>query len=211
MTEVLDTNIDYNFNNNKTNKTNSLLEDYKNILAKKCCFYCGSFNHLCRECPSEKRDSANYKLEIGKWAEKYVSHYSCPNCECHSLKFLGNHTPSLDIVCTSCGHMIEVKSKCLSINKLPEDIWMYHGNYNYYKKRVSQGLTFVIVIYAVNRITKQFHIRKVLYATNEQIKKSKAIKVVKNNEGKNSKIFIPNINILESWDILDKTSIEVHE
>ena len=88
---------------------------------------------------------------------------------------------------------------------------MYHGNFNYYKKRVSQGLTFVIVIYAVNRITKQFHIRKVLYAKNEQIKKGKEIKVLKNIDGKNSKIFIPNINRLESWNILDKSNIKVHD
>ena len=175
----------------------------------KSCFYCGSTKHLCRDCPKEKHDSTNYKLQIGKWAEKYVSQYNCPNCKCHNLKFLGNHTPSLDIVCENCGHMIEVKSKCLSINKLPNDIWMYHGNYDFYRKRVSQGLTFVIVIYAVNRQTKNFHVRKVLYINNQIIQKEEKIKVLKNNDNKNSKIIIPNINKLDDWNILINT-IEAH-
>lgn len=207
MTEFIKNRINDPFKNNICTSHNC--NNFCNKNNVKSCFYCGSNEHLCRDCPIEKRDSSNYKLQIGKWAEKYVSHYNCPNCSCNSLKFLGNHTPSLDIVCTNCGHMIEVKSKCLSISKLPNDIWMYHGNYNFYKKRVSQGLTFVVVIYAVNRITKNFTIRKVIYVNNKQIRDMKDIQVVKNNEGKNSKIFIPNINILQNWDIMDK-SIEAH-
>jgi hypothetical protein len=65
------------------------------------------------------------------------------------------------------------------------------------------------VIYAVNRITKNFTIRKVIYINNKQIRDMKDIQVIKNNDGKNSKIFIPNINILQNWDVMDK-SIEAH-
>jgi len=171
---------------------------------RKRCHYCNSTRHLCRNCPIEKADSTNYKLEIGKWAEEYVAQYSCPKCKGDTLKFLGNHTPSLDIICNECGHMIEVKSKCLSIEKLPKDIWMYHGNYDFYKKRVSQGLTFVIVIYAVNRQTKKFYIRKVLYINNEQIKNNINIHVIKNNESNSSKILIPNIKKFMNWTIINK-------
>ena len=180
--------------NNLINKNNT----------KKTCFYCGSDKHLCRNCPIEKADSINYKLEIGKWAEKYVSNYSCPHCNCNTLNFLGNHTPSLDILCETCGHMIEVKSKCLSVEKLPKDIWMYHGNFNFYKKRVTQGLTFVIVIYAVNRRSKKFKIRKVLYINNKEIKNNTNIQVIKNIDSNNSKIIIPNIKKFENWNIIDK-------
>ena len=193
-------------NTNICNKTHNLnLYSNKINNKNKNCFYCGSNQHLCRDCPKEKRDSTNYKLQIGKWAEQYVSNYVCPNCSDNSLKFLGNHTPSLDIICTSCGHMIEVKSKCLSINKLPDDIWMYHGNFNFYKKRVNQGLTFVVVIYAVNRLTKAFNVRRVLYIENNVIKENKKINVIKNKDGKNSKIFIPNINKLKKWNIMENT------
>ena len=81
---------------------------------------------------------------------------------------------------------------------------MYHGNYEFYKKRVTQGLTFVIVIYAVNRQTRNFSVRKVLYVNNQIIQKKEKIQVLKNNDNKNSKIFIPNINNLEDWTIMDK-------
>ena len=49
----------------------------------KSCFYCGSNKHLCRDCPKEKHDSINYKLQIGENFNK------CPNCNCNNLKFLG--------------------------------------------------------------------------------------------------------------------------
>ena len=177
---------------------------------KKSCHYCGSTEHLCRNCPVEKKDSNNYKLEIGKLAEKYVAKYSCPECKKNNcLHFLGNHTPSLDIICKNCGHMIEVKSKCLSINKLPNDVWMFHGNYDYYKKRVSQGLTFVILIYAVDRPTKEVKVRKVIYIKNNEIRKNQDIKVVKNESSNNSKIIIPDIKKFNNWKILD-TTIKVH-
>lgn len=168
----------------------------------KTCHYCKSTNHLCRECPVEKANAATYKLIIGKWAEKYVSRYPCPCCKNKNLIFLGDHTPSLDVKCTECGHMIEVKSKCLSVKKLPTDIYMFHGNYNFYQQRVKQGLTFVFVIYSVDRRTKTFNIRKVLYVNNKKIKEKKQIQVLKTEHGTNSKILIPNTLLLDSWKII---------
>ncbi|VVU95515.1 hypothetical protein CPAV1605_1266 [seawater metagenome] len=193
------------FNKNKNGKIKpkkNIIESDNNNTLKKSCHYCGSFEHLCRECPIEKANAASYKLIIGKWAERYVAKYPCPNCKQEKLEFLGDHTPSLDVKCKECGHMIEVKSKCLSVKKLPSDIYMFHGNYNFYQQRVEQGLTFVFVVYAVDRRTKTFNVRKVFYVDNKKIKAKKQIQVRKIENGNNSKIFIPNTHVLESWKVL---------
>ena len=168
---------------------------------KKRCHYCKSTSHLCRDCPVEKKDAESYKLIIGKWAENYVTKYSCPSCNKNTLKYLGDNSPSLDIICTDkeCNHMIEVKSKCLSVKQLPKDIYMYHGNYNCYYKRFNEGLTFVFIIYSVNRRKKSFNIRKVYYVSNDEIKKN-VIKVVKTRNNL-SRIIVPNISSLKSWRI----------
>lgn len=189
-------------------KNNNIINDnISNVLTInndkiKTCHYCNSTKHLCRDCPIEKANAASYKLIIGKWAEKYVAKYPCPSCKKNTLDFLGNHTPSLDVKCKCCGHMIEVKSKCLSVKKLPKDIFMYHGNFEYYQKRVDQGLTFVFVIYSVDRKSKSFDIRRVYYVDNNSIKNNKIITVKKLENTKNSKIIIPNTDYLEKWQIL---------
>ena len=186
-------------NKNNDNISNVLKSNNDHI---KTCHYCNSTKHLCRDCPIEKAHAASYKLSIGKWAEKYVARYPCPDCKKNTLEFLGNHTPSLDVKCKCCGHMIEVKSKCLSVKRLPKDIFMYHGNYDFYQKRVKQGLTFVFVIYSVDRKSKSFEIRRVYYVNNQEIKKNKIINVKKIDNNKNSKITISNIDHLEKWKIM---------
>ena len=180
------------------------------------CYFCGG-PHLVRNCPVEKRKSAEMKKEVGKFMEHYFAeNYNCIRCGSTNknnvfttfnhhilprnkyctnkqLHVLNNRTPSLDIVCNCCGNRLEVKSKCLSVNNLPNDLMLPHGSFSHYVKRQANGLDFVIIIYGIKRQTKEIIIREVLYFRNEIITNSdNIIKISKQNNGRLSKIYIPN-------------------
>jgi len=143
------------------------------------CYFCNG-NHLCRKCPIENKLAPILKQKVGNFMEHYVANiFKCPSCNNKSLKVLGNHSPSLDIVCSNCSRRIEVKSKCLSVNNLPDDINLPHGNYSDYNERQKYGLDFIIVIYSVDRIKKLINIREVLYMNNSLIKKGNLVEVIK--------------------------------
>ena len=114
----------------------------------------------------------------------------CPHCMIQSLRLLGNHTPSLDIVCDNCHTNFEVKSKCLSVNSLPNDLILHHGNYFDYINRQQKGLDFIIIIYKVDRKTKMIEIRKILYIPNEKIHENSHFKVVQKSDSSMSTIYI---------------------
>ena len=180
---------------------------------KKFCFYCGSTNHLSRSCPLEREHSPILKEKIGNFIEHYIAKYDCPYCENNSLVVFDDNSPSLDIYCKECGQAFEVKSKCLSIKNLPDDVLMPHGSFSKFKKRVDQGISFVFVIYEVDRRKKKFTIRKVLFASHDEIIDNKKVIVDLNNVNKsasptspnrknnNSMIKVPNINKLNSWNL----------
>ena len=131
------------------------------------------------------------KKYIGKIIENFMaSQFACPCCNKNGLTVLGNHSPSLDIVCKTCSRKFEVKSKCLSINELPNDIKLPHGSFEEYKKRQDTGLDLFVVIYKVDRRKKIITIREVLYAKNSEIISNKNIKVVKRKGSHLSTIFI---------------------
>lgn len=171
------------------------------IHSKKCnsevkCYFCGG-THLCRDCPQETLLAPILKKYIGSIMEDFIGdNFCCPSCNQKTMTVLGNHSPSLDIVCQSCKRKFEVKSKCLSVNNLPKDINLPHGNYEDYKKRQSQGLDLFVIIYKVDRVNKKITIREVLYAKNSEILKAENIKVVKRNRSHLSTISISNRNLL---------------
>jgi len=181
-------------NNNCEDKWNTVKQ--KQSKNKIYCDFCGSENHTSKFCQHEATYGPIYRLAIGKWAETFVSQLKCPKCKTNNLKELNDNSPSLDIICSACNQKIEVKSKCLSVNKLPNDIYLPHGNFIKYEERKTENLDFVIVIYGVNRKSKTFFVRKILYIPNKDLNNSKKISVVKNNNS--SIIYIPNINIFNS-------------
>lgn len=143
------------------------------------CYYCKG-NHSCRDCPTETKIAPFMKKIVGMHMEYFVANeLKCPRCNCVSLRLLGNHTPSLDIICDNCIANFEVKSKCLSVNNIPKDLTLSHGNYFNYLSRQHQGLDFIIIIYGVDRATKIINIRKVLYASDSFIKNNVYFKVLK--------------------------------
>uniref|UniRef100_A0A6C0J3P3 Uncharacterized protein n=1 Tax=viral metagenome TaxID=1070528 RepID=A0A6C0J3P3_9ZZZZ len=164
------------------------------------CYYCGG-NHNCRNCQIEKNLAGTMKQIVGKIMENIVAKYiNCQYCNTKSLKVLGNNTPSLDIVCSNCNNInIECKSKCLSVEgKLPNDLYLNHGNYNEYLKRQEKGLDWIIIIYKVLRKDKIISIRKILYVKNNNIKdNNKNFSIVKKHNSHSSSIFIKNHNLLE--------------
>ena len=131
------------------------------------------------------------KKYIGSIMENFISdNHSCPICQSNKLKVLGNHSPSLDIVCKICNRKFEVKSKCLSVNKLPIDLQLPHGNYKDYKERQNSGLDFFIIIYKVDRINKKIKVREVLYIKNKNVIEEDNFKVVKSKDSNLSNIYI---------------------
>lgn len=146
------------------------------------CHFCGG-NHNCRDCPIEKKVAPQLKKIIGKKMEQYVSSLPCPCCRLKNLCLLNDNSPSLDIVCKNnkCGKKFEVKSKCLSCKNLPDDLKINHGNYEYYLKRQSEGLDFIIVIYKVDRINKISTIRKIIHIPDNDIKLNSNFNVIQKN------------------------------
>jgi hypothetical protein len=168
---------------------------------KKCiqkCYFCGE-DHTCRDCPLELQMAPVLKKKVGTMMEHYVANnFTCPSCNKKDLRVIGNHSPSLDIVC-KCGKKIEVKSKCLSISKLPTDIMLPHGSYIDYVNRLKGGLDLFIIIYGVDRIKKIIKIREVLYATHTMLTDGSNINVIKRNDNGLSTITIKDrtkLNIL---------------
>lgn len=146
------------------------------------CYFCNG-DHICRNCPIEASLSPIYKKKVGNMMEYYIAdNFKCPECNNQSLYVLGNNTPSLDIICNFCERKFEVKSKCLSIQKIPKDINLNHGSYNNYISRLSEKLNLFVIIYGVDRITKTIYIREVLYANNSLLLNTNIIDVEKNNK-----------------------------
>ena len=146
------------------------------------CFRCGSHNK-----------NQNYK--INNCSSRTCNHCYMLEEECcnnKQLRVLNNRSPSLDIVCNTCGNRLEVKSKCLSVKHLPNDLVLPHGSFSHYEKRQAKGLDFVIIIYGIKRQTKQIFVREILYFPNEIINKDESIiNIVPQNKSQLSKIIVP--------------------
>lgn len=176
----------------KNVKNLKVITDFKNTKLR--CYFCNG-NHLCRNCPIEEKISPLLKKKVGDYMEHHVANIlPCPSCGEKKLKVLGNNSPSLDIICQHCKRRIEVKSKCLSVRKLPSDLNLPHGNYKDYNLRQSKGLDFIIVIYSVNRVKKNILLREILYLNNDIIKKKDVINVEKRPSSPLSFIKIKNKN-----------------
>ena len=145
------------------------------------CYFC-SGNHLSRDCKIEKKIAPILKKKVGDTMEHYIANtLNCPECKKNELKVIGNHSPSLDIVCNNCNIKIEVKSKCLSVERLPKDININHGCYYEFNKRIDNNLNMIIILYGVNRVKKQITIREILYVPNSYFQKSFLNITKKNN------------------------------
>ena len=131
------------------------------------CHFCNG-KHTCRECPLEEAIAPILKKKVGMAMEHYIAeHIKCPECNTLSLNVIGNHAPSLDIICDNCSKKFEVKSKCLSVSKIPEDIYLPHGSYRDYMSRLyNENLNLIVIIYGVDRINKLIKVKEVLYANN---------------------------------------------
>jgi len=177
-------------------------EVYQNITCNKICNFCGKNTHMCRQCPIETKMAPIFKKYIGTLIEKFIANkYMCTCCNKKTLIVLGNHTPSLDIICTSCLRKFEVKSKCLSIEHLPNNIILPHGSYDKYIERQNTGLDLFVVIYNVDRIKKIITIREVLYATHKDITINSNIKVVRRELSNLSIINIKDRNLLTKMEL----------
>ena len=163
------------------------------------CHFCDG-NHACRDCPIEAKKAPEYRKKVGTMFENWVScNIECPNCKGH-LRVIGNHTPSLDLVCDNpdCTHnQFECKSKCLSVHKLPSDILLPHGSYNDCVHRLHDGLNLIVVIYGVDRINKTINIREVRYADNHDLHNPNVIEIKKRSDSNLSSILIRDKNKLK--------------
>ena len=186
---LLDTNESLCSNTLSSANENTLLNTNERSNSNTC-YFCYE-SHSCRNCPIEAMVAPYMKKIIGIHMENFVADtLFCPKCNNNGLILLGNHTPSLDIICNNCCTNFEVKSKCLSIDKLPTDLMLHHGNYFDYISRQESGLDFLIIIYKVNRKMKMIEIRKILYIPNEIIKEQSHFKVVQKYNSSMSTIYI---------------------
>lgn len=156
-------------------------------------------------CEIENKMAPYFKKEVGIKMEEYVTkNISCQKCFKNSLKALKDYSPSLDIVCKSCGAKYEVKSKCLSVKTLPKDIFCNGGNYIEFKKNIDNGLNLFILLYGVNREKKEIFIRNIYYVPNNQLVEEKIIEIAKKNKSTLSTIKIFDREFLKSINIEEK-------
>jgi galactitol-specific phosphotransferase system IIB component len=167
------------------------------------CYTCNG-NHYYRACPKEINSSPILKKKIGtKMEHWFADNFVCPECNCNTLCVLDNNTPSLDIICCNhtCNKTFEVKSKCLSVKILPDDINLPHGTYFDCINRIDDGLNLIVIIYGISRKEKYIYIRKILYANNDLIKDKSKILIMKKTKSYNSIIIIKNKEDLEIIEI----------
>lgn len=182
---------------------------YRKSKKKLKCYFCGG-PHLCRDCKIERKKSPEMKKKVGKYMEKYYAeNFTCIRCGSSNLKVLNDRSPSLDVTCHGCSNKLEIKSKCLSVKKLPKDIKLPHGSFQHYIKRQNTGLDFAIIIYGINRVTKEITVREIMYFLNEVIntglikiipqKKSQLSEIIiKDREDpKILKLQVPKINVID--------------
>lgn len=157
------------------------------------CYFCNG-NHACRDCPLEATMAPILRKKVGNMMEYYVAeNLKCPECNMvKKLKVIGNHTPSLDLICSGCNKKFEVKSKCLSVSRLPNDINLPHGSYIDYIHRLEEGLNLIVIIYGVDRVKKLITVREVLYANNQDLKTPSVVEVLKRSDNNLSTIMIKN-------------------
>lgn len=159
----------------------------------KKCYFCGDPSHEARDCPIYKKLAPRMKTCIGTWCEDFFAkNYKCFRCKNKSYSVLNNRSPSLDVVCKTCGNRCEIKSKCYSGKEIAEDIFLHHGSYEDYLKRQNNGLDMVIIIYKIIRQTNTLVIREILYFPNKYINKKEIIKVHPKYNSNLSEIIIPN-------------------
>jgi hypothetical protein len=145
----------------------------------KHCDFCNG-QHDDRDCFIERMMSPFMSQLTGLELEKYVEQYlHCPYCGKNKLSILKNSAPSLDAICGCCNEFFEIKSKCLSTSKLPNDLHLNHGNYYLYKKRQNERLNFIIIIYGANRKTKILKIKKIFFIPSKEICDNSNFRVVK--------------------------------
>jgi hypothetical protein len=171
------------------------------------CSFCNG-EHNSRNCNIEQIFAPIFKKEVGIYMEEHITqNIMCPRCDNNKLYKLGNHTPSIDLVCTECKHIYEVKSKCLSVKNLPNDIFCNGGNYNEFINNIkNKELDLIIVLYGVNREKKEIFIREILYAPNNMLKDNilNNIIISKKNDNQLSSIEIKNKEKLKKIDIKNK-------
>lgn len=161
------------------------------------CNFCGGSHH-CKNCSIEKTLAPHVKKIIGRKMEFFIGeNLTCPYCRKKELSVLDDNTPSLDVVCNCCGKYFEIKSKCLSSENIPNELYLTHGNYDYYLDRQEEELDFLILIYKVNRKTKDIIIRKVFHVTNNDIKNSNNFIIEPDEDYYHCNIIINNHNYFQ--------------
>ena len=198
--------------NKAINNLNNRINTKNNCSFLKRCHFCGKTDHTSRDCLVEQELKLTLKKYIGEEVENFCGKLCCPLCDHKTLKVLGNHTPSLDIICTNkrCNSKFEIKSKCLSRKDLPPDIVLQHGNYTHYLNRQKKGLHLLVVIYGVNRKKKTTYIRELLLATHDDIIKKDNI-IISRRKKYNEHLSVINIkdrNKLKSIEIPDKNNFK---
>jgi len=174
------------------------------------CNFCGSYKHATSSCKLEKEMAPFLKKEVGIIMEAYVETLKCPICLEKKLKVLGNNKPSIDVICENCDSFYEIKSKCMSSKSLPSNIYCNGGNYIELNKSIINGLNLILIIYAVDRKTKQITIRNIYYAPNSLLFDKKIIEINKKDK---TSLSIININDLKFLKLLpiNTNKISLHK
>lgn len=155
---------------------------YQPTLHNQYCQFCYE-KHSSRNCHKEKQLCTIISTQVGLLMEEFVQNkLHCKYCNTFSLVRRNDNSPSLDLECQLCKKKVEVKSKCLSISTLPNDVICKGGNFYHLLNNITnEDLDLVLIIYGVDRKYKYIKIRKVFWISNNQLKNYQLITISKNN------------------------------
>ena len=153
----------------------------QNKLIIQTCEFCFGY-HNCRDCDKEKKLREIISNKVGLMMEEYLeNNLLCRYCNKYTLIRRGDNSPSLDLECKLCKKKIEVKSKCLSIDKLPNDITCKGGNFIHLQNNIkNKDLDLILIIYGVNRKLKEIKIKHIFWIYNNQLQNDELIQISKN-------------------------------
>jgi len=151
------------------------------VKSTQTCEFCFGY-HNCRDCDKEKKLRVTISNKVGLIMEEYLeNNIPCRYCNSYTLVRRGDNSPSLDLECELCKKKIEVKSKCLSIDKLPNDITCKGGNFIHLQNNIkNKDLDLVLIIYGVDRKLKEIKIRHAFWISNNQLQDNELIQISRN-------------------------------
>ena len=148
---------------------------------------------------NDLQDTIKRNLMTGYGAEDAIAkHCKCPECNGHLIR-LSTNSPCVDLICEQCSLQIEVKSRCMSNQQLPDDIRVMASREDVLRRCINKGtLNIALLIYKIDDTltTSKFEeklVRGVYFIPNKAFNDSNLITFESSSKSSKTIVTIKNI------------------